>query len=95
MPRTSHDAPKTLGRPRHWDTDAACKDESPHLFFPTGYDGTHLDTVARAKAVCRRCPVVDLCLHGALERREPDGVWGGLDPYERGALARGGTVERE
>ncbi|MGI8523834.1 MAG: WhiB family transcriptional regulator [Nocardioides sp.] len=30
-----------------------------------------------AKELCRDCPVRDLCLNGALERREPWGVWGG------------------
>src|SRR6476646_8180667 len=30
-----------------------------------------------AKALCQDCPVRDLCLSGALERREPWGVWGG------------------
>ena len=30
-----------------------------------------------AKALCQSCPVRDLCLSGALERREPWGVWGG------------------
>jgi WhiB family transcriptional regulator, redox-sensing transcriptional regulator len=30
-----------------------------------------------AKALCLDCPVRDLCLSGALERREPWGVWGG------------------
>ena len=30
-----------------------------------------------AKALCQDCPVRDLCLDGALERREPWGVWGG------------------
>ena len=35
------------------------------------------DDVGLAKALCRDCPVRDLCLDGALERREPWGVWGG------------------
>ena len=30
-----------------------------------------------AKALCTDCPVRALCLSGALERREPWGVWGG------------------
>jgi WhiB family redox-sensing transcriptional regulator len=30
-----------------------------------------------AKALCRTCPIVEACLAGALERREPWGVWGG------------------
>jgi WhiB family redox-sensing transcriptional regulator len=30
-----------------------------------------------AKSLCRACPVREACLAGALERREPWGVWGG------------------
>jgi WhiB family redox-sensing transcriptional regulator len=33
--------------------------------------------VEAAKALCRDCPVRSACLAGALERREPWGVWGG------------------
>ena len=33
--------------------------------------------IARAKAICARCAVKDLCLARALERTEPCGVWGG------------------
>jgi WhiB family redox-sensing transcriptional regulator len=33
--------------------------------------------VARAKAICSRCTVRDLCLAAAISRREPCGVWGG------------------
>jgi WhiB family transcriptional regulator, redox-sensing transcriptional regulator len=35
------------------------------------------DDVELAKALCQACPVRRLCLGGALERREPWGVWGG------------------
>jgi WhiB family transcriptional regulator, redox-sensing transcriptional regulator len=31
----------------------------------------------QAQALCADCPVRELCLAGALERREPHGVWGG------------------
>ena len=30
-----------------------------------------------AKAICLTCPLIVPCLEGALERREPWGVWGG------------------
>lgn len=33
--------------------------------------------IARAKELCRGCPVAAACLAGALERAEPWGVWGG------------------
>ena len=42
------------------------------LFF-----SDQLDEIARARAICRECPVMEACLEGALEREEPWGVWGG------------------
>lgn len=33
--------------------------------------------VELAKLLCRDCPVKAACLSGALQRREPWGVWGG------------------
>ncbi|MCB2177801.1 MAG: WhiB family transcriptional regulator [Actinomycetales bacterium] len=33
--------------------------------------------VEQAKALCRACPIREGCLAGAVERREPWGVWGG------------------
>ncbi|QCX28157.1 WhiB family transcriptional regulator [Nocardioides jishulii] len=33
--------------------------------------------VEQAKSLCQTCPVRRQCLEGALERREPWGVWGG------------------
>jgi WhiB family transcriptional regulator, redox-sensing transcriptional regulator len=38
-----------------------------------------------AKRRCGRCPVRRACLLGALERREPWGVWGG-EIFDRGAV---------
>jgi hypothetical protein len=43
-----------------------------HLFF-----SDDLVDIARAKAICARCPLAVSCLEGALERAEPWGVWGG------------------
>jgi WhiB family redox-sensing transcriptional regulator len=42
------------------------------LFF-----SDQIQDIARAKAICATCPVREPCFQGALERREPWGVWGG------------------
>lgn len=55
--------------------DAHCRigDEGlTELFF-----SDQIPDIARAKAICQECPLIDACLDGALERREPWGVWGG------------------
>lgn len=49
-----------------------CRRENPELFFAE----TPQD-VEVAKGLCLDCPVRAECLAGALERREPWGVWGG------------------
>lgn len=49
-----------------------CRVSNPELWFAE----TPAD-VEFAKALCQECPVRTLCLDGALERREPWGVWGG------------------
>jgi WhiB family redox-sensing transcriptional regulator len=48
-----------------------CTDD-PDLFFAESPQD-----VETAKAMCLDCPVRLRCLAGALERREPWGVWGG------------------
>ncbi|MGD0687735.1 MAG: WhiB family transcriptional regulator, partial [Streptosporangiaceae bacterium] len=42
-----------------WRHHAACQDEDPELFFPIGNTGPALVQIEEAKAVCRRCPVLD------------------------------------
>ena len=39
----------------------------------------------QAKGLCQDCPARLACLAGALERREPWGVWGG-EIFERGTI---------
>lgn len=41
--------------------------------------------VEQAKALCAECPVQAACLDGALDRREPWGVWGG-ELFEAGRV---------
>ena len=49
-----------------------CRASDPELFF-----AEQPEDVERAKALCLDCPVRRVCIAGALERREPWGVWGG------------------
>jgi WhiB family transcriptional regulator, redox-sensing transcriptional regulator len=66
-----------------WRHRAACRDEDPELFFPVGNVGPALLQIEDAKAVCRRCDVVDQCLQWALESGQDAGVWGGMSEDER------------
>lgn len=49
-----------------------CQAEEPEIWFAETPAG-----VEYAKALCQHCPFQQTCLEGALERREPWGVWGG------------------
>lgn len=49
-----------------------CRAGDPELWFAESPVDVEL-----AKALCLDCPVRRECLQGALERREPWGVWGG------------------
>ena len=71
-----------------WRDRAACLGENPELFFPDGNTGPARLQAERAKAVCRRCPVVEACLKWAMETGQDAGVWGGLSEDERRALKR-------
>jgi WhiB family redox-sensing transcriptional regulator len=71
-----------------WRHRAICRDEDPELFFPIGNTGPALLQIEQAKAVCRRCPVIQECLAWALESGQDAGVWGGLSEDERRALKR-------
>lgn len=71
-----------------WRQNAACLDEDPELFFPDGTTGAAFDQIQRAKAVCRRCPVVRECLQWALDHNQEAGVWGGLNEEERRNIRR-------
>ena len=56
-------------------TKARCRDGNgtlTHLFF-----SDEPIAIARAKAICGKCPLSVACLEGAVERVEPWGVWGG------------------
>jgi WhiB family transcriptional regulator, redox-sensing transcriptional regulator len=63
--------------------DLPCTDDAELFFAEAPSD------VEMAKALCQGCRIRVACLEGALERREPWGVWGGE------LLLRGTVVPRK
>ena len=49
-----------------------CQVNDPEMWF-----AERPDDIEFAKALCGTCPLQRECLAGAVERREPWGVWGG------------------
>jgi WhiB family redox-sensing transcriptional regulator len=72
-----------------WQYRAACKGPVSNLFFAPNHLERKEERLAReaaAKAICRTCPVLVECREYALLVREPHGIWGGLNEYERRQL---------
>ena len=68
-------SPELAATEHGWWAHARCNDgggQLNELFF-----SDELQDIARAKHICATCPALIPCLEGALERREPWGVWGG------------------
>lgn len=68
-----------------WLDRAACRTDPDRMFPPLG----DRHALSEAKAVCRTCPVIALCLRAALAEegrasaRNRYGVRGGCSPYAR------------
>jgi len=62
------------------DKPVPCRDGDSRLWFAEDPEDLEL-----AKAHCRSCPLRAACLAGAIERREPCGVWGG-EIFDRGQI---------
>lgn len=64
--------PPAAGVPTYGGDDLSCVGPQARLFF-----SEDASSIERAKALCSTCAGRTACLAGALERREPWGVWGG------------------
>jgi WhiB family redox-sensing transcriptional regulator len=74
-----------------WQLEAACRGADATLFFAPNYFEKREEKDAReakAKVLCRDCPVREPCLEYALRTRDPHGIWGGLNELERRRLLR-------
>jgi WhiB family transcriptional regulator, redox-sensing transcriptional regulator len=89
LDRTDRDAVEASLRMQHDHAGSAndellpCRTNDPELWFAES-----AAEVEVAKAHCAGCPVQQLCLAGALERREPWGIWGG-QVFLQGAVITG------
>jgi WhiB family transcriptional regulator, redox-sensing transcriptional regulator len=70
-----------------WWNMAACRTADPELFFPISSTGAGEAHVARAKAVCARCPIRQGCLDYAIDSHQAHGIWGGTSEDERRRIA--------
>jgi WhiB family redox-sensing transcriptional regulator len=73
--------------------EGICRQVDPDLFFPIGNQAGRPSAEqqlrwAQAKAICRRCPVVDDCLTWALDTGDDVAVLGATTPAERRAMRR-------
>lgn len=71
-----------------WQLDSACRGlDSEFFYHPDGERGPARENrIARAKAICAACPVVNACREYSIKTREPYGIWGGLSEDERFAI---------
>ena len=68
-----------------WQLQAACRGMDDEWFFPPEREQAkaRISRIAKAKAVCARCPALIACRDFALTNGEPFGVWGGLSEDDR------------
>lgn len=87
---TFHDE---AGAPTDWQAYARCAETDAALFFPEDDERGHVISYAQARSVCGSCEVRAECLDDAMTRegdrseRHRNGLWGGLSPGQRAALA--------
>lgn len=69
-----------------WADRALCAETDPEIFFGDvahTYVTVDGDREMTAKAICRRCPVMETCRSYAMDDPHLEGVWGGLTERER------------
>jgi WhiB family transcriptional regulator, redox-sensing transcriptional regulator len=68
-----------------WMARGACRGEDPGLFSPVSESGPSQHQTERARAICRRCPVLTTCLRYAMDTGQ-QGIWGATTDDERRAM---------
>lgn len=74
-----------------WMDQALCRQTDPALFVPEGNSSDVYQAHEQAKAICRRCPVIEQCQDYALELATHAtlwGVWAGRNARDIHAMVR-------
>ena len=72
------------------DWGAACAGHDPSVFFAPNHWETWPEKNAReakAKLICRACPVQSQCLEFGMAASDGHGIWGGYNERERSKIA--------
>ncbi|WP_033443540.1 WhiB family transcriptional regulator [Saccharothrix sp. NRRL B-16314] len=87
MPELSR-LPRPVTESWDWQMSGLCRGmDSVYFFHAPNERGSARDRrEAMAKAICRRCPVMEKCREHALEVHETFGIWGGLGESELRAM---------
>lgn len=64
-----------------WQRAGLCFGQGTELWFPPR--GTPIPQIAKAKAICKQCPIRQKCLDYALWHGDRHGIWGGTTEMER------------
>ena len=72
-----------------WRDDALCAHSDHAPKFTTLNDRTDRVSLARAQAVCRRCPVIAECHMFAMQHKVTAGVWAGKHYGAHGGVLDG------
>lgn len=85
--------PDTEPAPARWQEYALCREVDPGIFYPLDEEGV-TRSYSRARSICASCMVRTDCREDAMAREGDshtnarDGMWGGLSPDQRHALAK-------
>ena len=78
-----------------WMEHGSCRNTAynPEWWWPERGDADHGNTPL-ALSICGKCNVRDLCLDYAIQHKEREGIWGGLMPAARNALAAARRIRK-
>ena len=76
------------GQRGDWQSQGACLNADPDVFFPISVAGASATQIRTARAICAGCRVRSDCINYAVEHAEIQGIWGGTTDDERKKLRR-------